>query len=103
VHKVGVVRFDDAIAPLLAGRRVKLMKIDVEGAEMDVLLGMEASLAAGFVERIVVEITPKFLSAFGRTRDELYQLLARHGYSPREHLTEKPKEDWQYDELFVRN
>jgi FkbM family methyltransferase len=102
VQRVGVVRFDDAIAPLLAGQRAKLMKIDVEGAEMDVLMGMEKSLAAGFVDRIVVEITPKFLSAFGRTKDELYDLMERHGYAPREHRKEAPKEEWQYDELFVR-
>jgi len=103
VQRVGVVRFDDAVAPLLAGQRVKLMKIDVEGAEMDVLMGMEKSLAAGFVERIVIEITPKFLGAFGRTKDQLYDLMQRHGYAPREHRPETPKEDWQYDELFVRN
>ncbi len=102
VHRVGVVRFDDAVAPLLAGQRVKLLKIDVEGAEMDVLMGMQRSLAAGFVERIVVEITPKFLSAFGRTKEELYRLMEGHGYSPRQHREESPEDQWQYDELFVR-
>jgi FkbM family methyltransferase len=94
---VGVLRFDEAIAPLLDGKRVKLMKIDVEGAEMEVLLGMETSLAAGLFERVVVEITPKFLAAFRRTKEGLYQLMERHGYRPTH-----SSDEWQYDEVFVR-
>jgi FkbM family methyltransferase len=97
VQTVGVLRFDDAIAPLLDGKRVKLVKIDVEGAEMEVLLGMESSLAAGLFDRIVVEVTPKFLTAFGRTKEALYQLLEKHGYRPLH-----SKDEWQYDEVFVR-
>jgi FkbM family methyltransferase len=97
VQTVGVLRFDEAIAPLLNGKRVKLVKIDVEGAEMEVLLGMEASLAAGLFDRIVVEITPKFLTTFGRTKEALYQLMEKHGYHP-----SRRSEEWQYDEVFVR-
>ena len=33
---------------------------------------------------------------------QFYDLMERHGYVPREHRKDAPKDDWQYDELFVR-
>lgn len=98
VHSVPVLTFDDAIAPLLAGRTVKLLKIDVEGAEMDVLIGMKAALAEGLFARIVIEVTPDFLRAFGRTKGELYDLLAGFGYRP-----QFERDAPQYDQVFARD
>lgn len=96
-QRVAVAVFDSVGAAILGERRVKLLKIDVEGAEYEVLAGMEASLARGLFETIVVEITPEFLRTFGRTKEQLYALLARHGYQP-----QIGGEEWQYDEVFRR-
>lgn len=94
-ERVLVPRFDDFVAPLFAARGVRLMKIDVEGAEMDVLLGMQESLRRQLFERIVVEITPRFLERFGHSKEALYALLENCGYTPRFR-----SHDWQYDEVF---
>jgi len=94
-QRVLVPRFDDLVAPLLGGRRVRLLKIDVEGAEMDVLLGMQEALRQRLFERIVVEITPRFLENFGQSKEALYALLEGCGYVPRFRSPE-----WQYDEVF---
>lgn len=98
VCPIPVMKFDDAIVPLLDGRPVKLLKVDVEGAELEVLSGMEAALARGLFARIVVEVTPDFLHAFGRTKAELYEFLGRFGYRP--HFEQEAP---QYDEVFTRD
>src|SRR5687768_16038679 len=82
-HRVPVARFDDLLPPLLGERKVRLLKIDVEGAEMAVLLGMQASLRNRLFERIVVEVTPEFLEKFGHSKTALYALLEGCGYQPR--------------------
>jgi hypothetical protein len=92
-----VARFDDLVPPLLQGRKVNLLKIDVEGAEMAVLLGMQVSLRNGVFDRIVVEVTAEFLEKFGHSKAELYALLEGCGYQPRFRA-----EGWQYDEVFER-
>jgi len=94
-QRVLVPCFDDFVAPLLGERRVRLLKIDVEGAEMDVLLGMRESLQRQLFERIVVEITPRFLENFGRSKEALYELLESCGYAARFR-----SQEWQYDEVF---
>ena len=59
VSSAGAIRirtctFDDWLAAT-AIDTVALMKIDVEGAEAQVLAGMRASLAAGRIRRLVLE------------------------------------------------
>jgi FkbM family methyltransferase len=64
--------FDDWIAT--AGIEVvSLMKIDVEGAEAQVLAGMSAALAAGRIERIVLETA---------WDGPAHRQLVDHGYVP---------------------
>jgi hypothetical protein len=92
-----VTRFDDLVPRLLGERRVRLLKIDVEGAEMAVLLGMRGSLRHGLFERIVLEVTPDFLEKFGHSKTALYALLEECGYQPRFR-----SEASQYDEVFER-
>lgn len=96
-QRVPVMRFDDLVPPLLGERQVSLLKIDVEGAEMSVLLGMETSLRNGLFERIVLEVTAEFLEKFGHSKAGLYAFLEECGYEPRFR-----SEAWQYDEVFER-
>jgi FkbM family methyltransferase len=56
------------------------IKIDVEGAELQVLEGFADSLAAAPPEFILVECIDKHLRRFGGTRDALLSFLWQAGY-----------------------
>ncbi|MFN5513603.1 MAG: FkbM family methyltransferase [Cyanobacteriota bacterium] len=74
-----------------------IVKIDVEGAEFSVLLGMKNFLKIEKVSAVVIEITPKFLNRFGHTKEMIYSFMNDCGFTPTVQSTE-----WQYDEVFVR-
>ena len=61
-------------------RRVDLIKMDVEGAECEVLNGAAALLQGENPPLILLEFNPGALGAFGRSCDELSRLLASAGY-----------------------
>jgi FkbM family methyltransferase len=60
-------------------RPVKLLKIDVEGAEYDVLLGMIETLQSQS-PFLIVETVDWSLARFGRTVEQLFSLLCEHNY-----------------------
>ena len=66
-----------------AGAVVDLMKIDVEGFELQVLQGAGRHLGST-IRRIVVEIHPGQLQALGGSEADVVQLLESKGY--RKHL-----------------
>jgi FkbM family methyltransferase len=66
-------------ALLTADRKVSLVKIDVEGAELRVLRGMEAVLDRDRPD-LIVEVTESFLQAFDDSCDTMRRWLARFGY-----------------------
>ena len=78
-------------------KEIALIKIDVEGAEFLVLLGMTELLKSGKIKYLIIEITPKFLKEFGHRKEMIYDLLDRYGYSP---LIKE--NSWQYDEVFFK-
>ena len=49
---------------------IKLVKIDVQGFEFEVLKGMEESFKRGFVENVFVEFTPQRVKAAGHNPKE---------------------------------
>ncbi len=73
--EVDVARLDD----LLTGT-VDLVKIDVEGAELDVLSGMDRIFREG-LKYLVVEWNPACQLRAGRKVAELPERLTREGYS----------------------
>src|SRR5207245_5874575 len=76
-----VVTFDSwVLAPSL--ERLDLVKVDVEGAEYDVLHGMRAALARLRPRRLVVEVAPDNLANAGRTLEDLVGLISDLGYEP---------------------
>jgi FkbM family methyltransferase len=74
-----------------------IIKIDVEGAEFSVILGMGEIINQSNVKIVIVEITPKFLQNFGNTKEEIYSLMSSFGF-----LATVNSSEWQYDELFIR-
>jgi len=97
LHKVWAERGDVAVQ-LAAQERVALMKIDVEGGELDVLRGFQALLEAGRIGRLVIEVSDAFLRRYGASAAELYAYLAALGYVPERGPLGSP----QYDEVFAR-
>lgn len=60
--------------------RVDFMKVDVEGAEIDVLAGAEASIAKGALPLIQVEFTELNLRAVGKSTADLKDAFEAAGY-----------------------
>ena len=60
--------------------RIKLVKIDVEGAEQLVLEGMQRLLTE-HRPYLIVEVTDRFLAAFGHSSESLCQMLKALGYA----------------------
>ena len=83
----------DSLDNLLTRRRldsVDLMKMDVEGAEFFAITGLERSLAAGRIKRLLLELHPAQLAEHGIAAIALMQRLWQMGYSA-----------WTIDHSFV--
>lgn len=64
--------------------RARVIKIDVEGAELHVLRGLVALLPGCRRDlELVVEVAPRILEDDGDSWQEMADLLATHGYEPR--------------------
>jgi FkbM family methyltransferase len=61
---------------------VKLLKIDVEGAELKVLRGFTDHLQTASVPFVLCEVTESFLRDLGDSSRELFSLMASLGYQP---------------------
>lgn len=91
VCEVTVRVFDDLVASndVEVERGVHAVKIDVEGAEADVLQGMEGTLKSCRPRLLVVETIEGHLRRAGSTVDDLHQLFEQLGYRP---LHSEPRE-----------
>jgi FkbM family methyltransferase len=76
---VQVVRFDD-LAAERSLPRADLIKIDVEGAEMEILRGME-NYVATHRPTFAIELHPHLLPQFGSSVDEVTAWLRTRGYT----------------------
>ena len=84
-----------ALGDLIAEERIDLVKIDVEGAEFQVLQGLEPFLKRKKIDRVIIEITPMFLKHFGDDKQDIYNLFSKYGYKSLIN-----GDAWQYDEVF---
>ena len=60
------------------GQRIQLVKMDVEGFEHKVLLGMKSWLPR--VDNVICEIQPHFLERCGSSAQHLFDLMRSHGF-----------------------
>jgi FkbM family methyltransferase len=74
--QVEVVRLDD-VAP---AKRMDVVKIDVEGAELDVLAGMKGVIAKNPDLAIVAEFGPEHLKRVGQTPAQWFKAFADVGF-----------------------
>ena len=108
-HKIGnegiavpALTIDDLCSKLT--RRLAFIKIDVQGAEMRVLLGAEATLVRD-QPVLFVEVDPAALSCFGTSMNELLTFLSQLNYVP--HIIERSGVQLllreRLDELILKN
>jgi hypothetical protein len=62
-------------------RRIDLLKVDVEGAEVRVLRGGERVLGGAVAPVLIIEVNPSALRAAGSDPAELYDQLDALGYA----------------------
>jgi FkbM family methyltransferase len=60
--------------------RLRLLKIDIEGAEGIVLPASQELLAAGVIEAILLELHVDLIKKYGQTGENIIQLLHRNNY-----------------------
>lgn len=68
-------------SPSLPGSRIKLLKIDVEGAEVSVLRGMKAMLDEKLIDHIFIEIHHKQIEDLNEDPADVDQILKEYGYN----------------------
>lgn len=76
---VEVVRLDDVVP---RRQRLDLVKIDVEGAELDVLAGMSRLLKANPDIAVIAEYGPSHLKRVGITPKDWMDAFRAHGFRP---------------------
>lgn len=96
----------DTLDHIVKGRRIDLIKMDIEGAEVQTLLGARQTLAD--CAAIVCEVSEYSLKLFGNSKDQLFDIMNSHGFvhrilSPiRKSNASQRAAYFQYDVLFEK-
>lgn len=73
-----------------------VVKIDVEGFEPQVLLGMKAALISGKIRKVVVEIDHQRARRLANSDFDIYDYMKNYGFIPTSN-----KDENHYDECFI--
>jgi transcription antitermination factor NusA-like protein len=84
-------RIDDVVGEL-GLKRVDVVKIDVEGAEYNVLRGARATLTR-FHPKIVLEVSPQELANMNTKVEDLVSLIREMGYNASKQVDQF---DWEW-------
>lgn len=96
--KIPLIKLDDVIANYGINDIVDLVKIDIEGAELFALQGMQNLLLKNKIKKIVIEITPILFAGYNYRKEDIYNYLNQFRYKPVLNLDLE-----QYDEVFILN
>ena len=77
-QEIHTIRLDEILA-FLGVDQVDLVKMDIEGAEVRALHGMEQTLRAPNI-KVAMEVHPGLMASYGDTEDDLYALMEGHGF-----------------------
>ncbi|MFA5162185.1 MAG: FkbM family methyltransferase [Elusimicrobiales bacterium] len=80
--EVEATTIDAFAARQLQGKRIKLLKIDTEGNELNVLLGAKATLPQ--IDNILSEFSPAIISGLNQNPRDFIDLLEQQGFKPSE-------------------
>lgn len=86
-----------------------LVKVDVEGAEVKVLRGMNDLLGRPNHPHVILEVSEWSLREMGSSKEELFDIMDNHGYraillsAPKLSIFSKKNIFFQYDVLFSPN
>lgn len=69
-----------------SGAPIRLVKIDIEGAEVDALYGAADLLRSGIVQNIYIEVHNKQIELLGRSPEDVDRILASAGYRVKKRL-----------------
>lgn len=81
-YEVDIVTLDDFMFARADTRRVSIIKIDVQGAELHVLRGMHGMLVRHPSAQLLLEIAPDHLAEGGTRLAEVRDFLVELGFSP---------------------
>jgi FkbM family methyltransferase len=73
---------------------IDLMKIDIEGFELNALRSLGRYLAQGVVKRFIIEVHPRQMRDLGQSPDELSDLMRRSGYR---RIESEAGELWEFE------
>lgn len=113
---VAIKRGDELLPPFGGAGAPVIVKIDVEGYDLQALRGLISTLA-GADAAIIIEVTRPLLARIGDTPEEIYALLHEHGFRGYSYTarigrfgttlsltpTRAARDDDQYDALFLRH
>jgi len=95
---VWMTSVDSIVSEVIAKEKaINLVKIDVEGYEMNVLRGLSNCLKEKRIDKMVVEVTDKFLKERGESKQSMIAYMKSFSYEPT-----IESDEWQYDEVFVK-
>jgi len=80
LEKIQTRRGDDVLAELNV-EKIDLLKVDVEGAEMHVLRGLDRYFSEGRISTMMLEINAPHLRSAGATPPELLEFVHSKGFS----------------------
>ena len=93
---IKIIKLDDFFEKLDLIKKIDLIKIDVEGAEFDVLKGMNKILDSNKDLKIIMEFSLENLQDFGSKPDEVVDFLLKKNFK----LWKINENEKKLDEIF---
>jgi FkbM family methyltransferase len=80
-QKARMLRLDTIARMYSDGRRIKLVKIDCEGYELEAVKGASHLLHSRLIQNLLIEYHPDQLRRLGQSKDDIGSYLGKYGYT----------------------